>query len=494
MTAADNDEGGMGVFVRQIPTVLSQRRWVVLGVWLLGIVLAGIALVVIPTEYRAKAVMVVQPPQVPQEMVGNAIGDNVERRLETIRQQIISRPDLIAIINRNGLYGQERATKPLSKVIDHMRKRIALAPIDAPSSSQPINPQEVAFELTFDYPEPDAARDVAQQLMERIVNFYSARNAAQASNAVDYLGSQQATLQRQIGEVEQQINVVSSQNGRALANMSAPIINTGSNGAESTILELQRENATLLQRKAGGAGSAEGRGMVAIAEDQLAAARTMYSENHPDVVLARQRLAEAKRLARDSAQTSTGASIDQQIALNNSQIAALRAQGAQERAQTAMVLSAQSRGPAAQQEISALQQKLTGLNQQYQAISAKYIAAQANARANDEQLGRQLTVIEPPTIPDQPKSPNRLVIIAAGLVGGLILGLIAALALELLAHPIRHPDTIARITGHPPLGVIPDVGRSRRGRRASHGGAGRRDRRFWRFAWPMRRSAQATTE
>jgi len=463
VTAADGDEAGLGVFARQIPTILSQRRWIILGIWLAGIILAGIALAVIPTEYRSRAIMVFQPPQVPEEMVGNAVGDNVERRLETIRQQIISRPDLISIINRNGLYASERESKPLSEVIDKMRRRITLAAIDAPGSSSSNNPQEVAFELSFDYPEPDAARAVAQQLMERIVNIYSARTSAQASNAVDYLGSQQATLQRQISEVEGQINAVSSQNGRALAGMSAPIINAGGNGSEAMILELQRENSQLLQRKSSGGGDPNS-AIVNAAEAQLAAARAMYADTHPDVVQARQRLAEARRMVREGGQSAVGASIDQQIAFNNSQIAALRAQGAQDRAQTAMALSAQTRGPAAQQEIAALQQKLTGLNQQYQAISAKYIAAQANARANDEQLGRQLSVIEPPTIPDRPHSPNILLIVAAGVAGGLVLGLFVALVVELLARPIRHPDTIARITGVQPLGVVPDVGQR-------HGGA-----------------------
>lgn len=486
MTAADGDDAGLGVFARQIPTILLQRRWIILGIWLAGMVAAAIALAIIPTEYRSKAVMVITPPQVPEEMVGNAIGDNVERRLDTIRQQIISRPDLIAIINRNGLYARQRESKPLSEVIDEMRRQIVLAPIESPGGSSGNNPQEVAFELSFDYPDPDAARAVAQQLMERIVSIYSARTSAQASNAVDYLGSQQATLQRQISEVEGQINAVSSQNGRALAGMSAPIINAGGNSSEAMILELQRENSQLLQRKSSGSGDPSS-AIVAAAEAQLAAARATYADGHPDVIQARQRLAEARKLARESGPSSVGASIDQQIAFNNSQIASLRAQSASDRAQAAMALSAQTRGPAAQQEITALQQKLTGLNQQYQTISAKYIAAQANARANDEQLGRQLSVIEPPTIPDRPHSPNVLLIIAAGLVGGLLLGLFMALVVELLARPIRHPDTITRLTGVPPLGVVPDV------RQRAARGPGRS--RFWpHFRRPAREAASIPAE
>lgn len=460
MSEPQTAQGPMGDFGRQLPSILRERWRIVLATWFAVIVLAVLALAIIPTEYRSKAVMVVQPSQVPEEIIGNAIGDNVERRLETIRQQIIARPDLIAIINRNGLYAGERSRKPLSAVIDKMRRNIVLEPVDSTGLSPSSNPQEVAFQLSFDYPEPEAARAVTQQLMERIVSFYSARNAAQASNAVDYLGNQQSTLQRQISEIEQQINAVTARNGRALAGISGPIINAGNGSSEALIMQLQHENSQLLQRKA--SGSPDGRmDIVSAAQQQLAALRAMYSDSHPDVVLARQRLVEAKRLAGEMANSGAGASIDQQIAFNNSQIASLRAQSAQDRAQAAMAMSAQAQGPAAQQEIAVLQQKLTGLNQQYQAISARYLSAQANARANDEQLGRQLTVIEAPAIPDRPHSPNAPLIAAGGIVGGLALGLFAALAIELLAHPIRHPDTIARITGQQILGVIPDLSQFR---------------------------------
>jgi len=302
--------------------------------------------------------------------------------------------------------------------------------------------------------------------MERIVGFYTARNQAQASNAVDYLGNQQSALQRQISEVEQQLNTVTSQNGRALAGISAPVISSGSSGTEAMIMQLQHENGLLLQRKSAG-GSDRRSAIVTAAEEQLAAARATYADTHPDVILARQRLAEARRLAAQPDPSAGGASVDQQIAFNNAQIASLRAQGAQDRAQAAMAISAAARGPAAQQEVTALQQRLSGLNQQYQAISSKMLAAQANARANDEQLGRQLSVIEPPTLPDSPHSPNRLLIVGAGIVGGLALGIFAALAVELLIHPIRHPDTIARLAGQPVLGVVPDFRNQRPRRRLS---------------------------
>src|SRR3546814_4985923 len=64
--------------------------------------------------------------------------------------------------------------------------------------------------------------------------------------------------------------------------------------------------------------------VVAAAELRLAEARAVYAETHPDVILAKQALAEAKRLAKDTSEKLPIQSLDEQIAFNNSQIAALR--------------------------------------------------------------------------------------------------------------------------------------------------------------------------
>ena len=66
------------------------------------------------------------------------------------------------------------------------------------------------------------------------------------------------------------------------------------------ISALQRENATLLSQKDIAKTSDERSPLVAQAEAALASARAVYSESHPDVVLAKQRLAEARELAKQN--------------------------------------------------------------------------------------------------------------------------------------------------------------------------------------------------
>lgn len=453
----ESDEGGVGIAetLGLLPSILWRRRWIVAAAVVIGLAAGLIALLLIPTTYRSRAVLAVQGSQLSGDVVAAAVGDTVDQRVATIRQQIISRPDLIAIINQNGLYPKERQSTPLSAVIDKMRRNILLEPVINTAGGQ-SNQAAIAFALSFDYPDADAAQAVTQQLMEQTVKLYATRNATQANNTVEFLSQQAKTLETQIASVEGEIRSVSLRDGQALAGMANPVMPGGSSGIEAQIMQLQRENAGLIKQRSDSAGPVRDP-MVSAAEQQLAANRAIFSDTHPDVILARQRLAEARALAAQRQPAGVDRSVEQQLAFNNAQIGSLRAAASREGSASAAMLNARARGPAAQQAIEQLQQRLLGLNQQYQSVSAKLLGASAGARANDQQIGERLSVIEPPVIPDKPNSINRWLIIAGSILGGLAAGLIFALALDMLNSPIRSVGKLLKISGQQPLGVIPMI-------------------------------------
>jgi uncharacterized protein involved in exopolysaccharide biosynthesis len=255
---------------------------------------------------------------------------------------------------------------------------------------------------------------------------------------------------------------------------SAGTVIAGSSGSyDVQIAGLQRDNANLIAQREAAQSSDTRDPVVRNAEAALAAARAVYAESHPDVVIAKQRLQEARALARSNAEKLPFDTLDQQIAFNNSQIAQLRAAKARDDAQVSSQLAAQSRAPLVQQQIAALQERLSGLNQQYQQVQQKLLSAKAGVRAEDEQMGEKLTVVEPPIVPDEPVWPNRLLILAGGIGGGFAVGLLFAGLVEIVLRPIRDARVLASITGAPPLGVVPLVPKKPLGAR-------RTGFRFWR--------------
>lgn len=463
--AEEQDSVGFGSFLAHVPTVLWEKRWWVVVPTILGIAAAVAALLLIKPLYQSGALMLVQSPQLPTEVLGQVSSDVIDRRMAAIRQRVTSRPDLVALIQRHGLYADERASEPMSNVIRRMRDSITLTPSTVDQPGVQANQRTIAFTLAFQYHEPNLAQAVAQDLMDKILELDAAGNVEQAETTEQFLSEQAAGLEEQIRTLEGQISEINVRYGGIMAD---GVTVVGGNGGsyDVQIAALQRDNANLIAQKRIAQTADTRDPSVVAAETALAAARAVYAESHPDVVIARQRLTEARQLARNNLESAPLDSIDQQIAFNNSQIAALNAAKARDQAQTNAQLAARGQAPLIQQQITSLQQRLQGLNQQYQTVQARLLAARAGVRAEDEQLSERLAVVEPPIVPDEPIFPDRLLILLFGVGGGLGLGIFLALGLELAFRPIRDGDTLAAITGVRPLGIVPIIEQRRTKRRS----------------------------
>ena len=455
--STETEQSSDSNFIPLLPVILSQRKWWIIIPTVLGIAAAIAAIFLISPVYRSNAVMLVQSPQLPIEVIGKEDGDVVDRRIARIREQVTARPELIALIERHGLYASERRSTPLSEVIEDMREAITLTPTKSSAPDNAANQRTIAFELAFEYRQPAETQAVVQDLMNRILQLDASGNVEQATNTVQFLTDQSKDLETQIAALQGRISQINARNGGVLS-AGGMIVSGASGSYDVQIAALQRDNQSLVQQRNVAQTSDTRDPIVSAAEQRLAAVRAIYSESHPDVIVAKQSLVQARELAKSNSRKIPVDVIDQQIAFNNSQIAALRSAKAGEQAQVSAQLSAQSRAPLIQQQIGDLQARLTAVNEQYAEVQTRLLAARAGVRAEDEQMSERLSVVEPPVIPDSPSWPDRLILLLGGVGGGLALGFLLAFAIELFLRPIRSPGALQNISGAAPLGVIPVVG------------------------------------
>lgn len=448
-----SDEERSGGFLNYLPAILWQRRWIAIPPFVL-LSAAGIATAaLLPTTYQSSAKILVEAQELPAELVNSPVTSLLDQRIAKIRQQVLSRGDLIELIERLGLYEEERRTKPLSVVVDEMREAIKVEAVTG-SLGQTENANTIAFTMSYDYRDPAKAQAVVQNLVERFLEIDTSNTAEQAGTTVTFLQEQSANLQRQISAIEGQITSIKAQNGMALTNTSLPT-GSGSAGYDAQIGSLQSENRQLLSQLRRRVPTPRDP-LVAQAEAQLAVARATYADGHPDVALAEQRLAQVRALARSNVTPveNDNALIQSQVAANNATIAALqRARSAESERQSSSMNNA-ARAPVILEQISQLDGRANALRSQYQEVAQKLVNAQNSARMTQEQKGERLTVIEPPAVPDSPTSPNPLLLILGGLLLGAGLGVLLALVVEMILKPIRGVDQIESM-GLDALAVVP---------------------------------------
>lgn len=447
-------------FLNYIPTILWQRRWLVILPTVL-LFAAGIAASqLLPTIYRSSATLLVQSQDLPSALVDSPTGSVIDQRIAKIRQQVLSRGDLTAVIEQNDLYGEERRAEPLSAIVDRVRNATSVEPVGANvGQSAGGQTSTVAFQMRFDYRDPAKAQAVMQTFVQRFLEIDSSNTSDRANATVGFLQEQTGTLRRQITALEGQISAIKARNGASLSAVGMPTF-SDPGSFDAQIVQLQNQNRLLAIQ----ARRPRRNPQIVAAEAQLEAARAIYAENHPDVVLARQRLAQLRAAGDGTATTDQrddDAAFRSQIDANNAAIATLGRSRSGEAARSSTSLAAQARGPAILEQVQQLDNRANVLRSQYQDAAANLLKAQGSARMAQEQRGDRLSVVEAPALPDEPVSPNRPLLIAGGLAAGLALGVGLALLIELVLRPIRGVAALENL-GVETMGVVPRLTPSRR--------------------------------
>lgn len=444
------DRGGSAPtwVVNHLPVILWQRRVFVLGCFLALFLAATIAAFTLPRTYRSTATLLVQSQDLPTTVVESPTTGAMEQRIARIRQQVLSRGDLIQLIEQNDLYPDERRSTPLSKIVEKMRRDTIVSALSSDIGQQSGSQNNtIAIAMSFDYADPAKAQAVLQSFVTKFLSMDSEDVEDQANLTVRFLQDQANKLQGQISDIEGQITALKSRNGAALAGSGAPpLIDTGSFSAQITSLQTENRQLIAQSRRPADRNSA-----LSAAEAQLAAAQAQYSDTHPDVVAAKERVNQLRKI---SAQSGSDNTLQEQIAANNEAIRQLMGQRDATLARANAAIAGQARAPAIMEQAMQLESRTSTLRSQYQQVSENLLKAQNSARMATEQRAERLSLVEPANLPDRPYSPNRIKLIGGGAAAGLLLGLLIALGLELATKPVRSPRQIEQL-GLPLLGVVP---------------------------------------
>ena len=105
------DQSQEGFHLNEYIDLVRRRRWLLLiplfSVWLL----VWVATWFLPSVYRSGTLILVEQPAVPEKLVPTNVTDDLQSRLDSITQQILSRTRLMGIIEQLDLYPKLRATR-----------------------------------------------------------------------------------------------------------------------------------------------------------------------------------------------------------------------------------------------------------------------------------------------------------------------------------------------------------------------------------------------
>src|SRR5277367_5986908 len=81
---------------------------------------------ILPPRYKSGTLILVEQPTMPKDYVTPNVNDDLQERLQSITQQILSRTRLLHIIDELHLYAADRARHSPDEMVERMRKDIQI--------------------------------------------------------------------------------------------------------------------------------------------------------------------------------------------------------------------------------------------------------------------------------------------------------------------------------------------------------------------------------
>ena len=186
---------------------LSLMRMLWRGKLLITLVMIGacaIALGVVhslPAIYQSEAMILVDSQRIPESYVSATVNSDVQNRLMTIRQQILSTTQLLKIIDNLGLYREERKKLVQEEIIEKMQKDVNIKLEKGWTLNRPG-----AFRVTYQGQDPRVVTEVANQLANLFIeeNLRARENEAQGTS--DFIDSQLKDAKKTLDDLEANVS------------------------------------------------------------------------------------------------------------------------------------------------------------------------------------------------------------------------------------------------------------------------------------------------
>ncbi len=449
--------------LRQYWPLVRRRQWYFVIPLFLGWLAVWSVSWVLPSVYRSGTLILVAQPTMPKDYVVPNISDSLQERLQSISQQILSRTRLLQIIDQLNLYSRtDRPLTPDDKV-ELMRKDIEIELIRD-------RDQLTAFNIYYSSGDPHVAQKVTSELTNLFINENLELRQRQSEDTTKFLESQLEGARNILAQQEAKIREFKDQHPGELPSQlqSNLAILSGAQSqlqSEEDALNVAKHQNAYLQsllnqyhslQKSSKPGDGAPMGLSAIDQEldklksQLADLSSHYTDQHPDVRKVKEQIAKTQKMrdeivaalkanasntqaadagsssvARDDAELQDAGPMLQmqgQLKANEVEIANREHAIAVLKDQVNVYQSRLNQEPVREQQLTDLTRGYDQSKANYDELLRKKNGSEMATSMELRQQGEHFRIVDPPSLPLKPSSPNRLKLCGIGLAVGILLG------------------------------------------------------------------------
>lgn len=455
------------LFLRRLPVM---ALFVLIGV--AGGIIAAFKL---PETYETSARLLVEAPQIPDNMVVSTVQTGATEQLDIIEQRLLTRANLIDIANRFRVFPDIRQMEP-DAVVSKMRSSTRIR-------RSAGREQATLMTISFSSHSGRIAADVVNEYVTLVLQENARFRTSRAESTLSFFEQEVQRLGQELDRQSAAIATFKSENADALPEEQSYRL-----GRQTLLQErlsrlerdlgarqTQREELLRIFEATGRVSSVEGIGprrtpeeeRLIVARAELENARAVYSDQSPRIIRLQaviDRLeavvkaqAEAGLVGAEGETSPEQAMLDATLSQIDGQIATIEIDIADTREELDGLQRAISQSAANGIQLAALERDYQMIQTRYNAAVTNLNQARMSERVESTAQGQRISVIENANVPQVPTGPNRPKVAILGAGAGVGLAAAYFVLLELLNRNIRSPGELTGRFNITPIATIPHM-------------------------------------
>lgn len=445
------------------------RRWLALGVaW--GVCMLGwLVVAMIPNTYESKARVFVQLDDVlSQQLDISSVGKN---EIERVKMTLASAVNLEKVVRSTDLGKDIASQREMERTVATLGEKVK---VEAKEDNLFTITAEVGKSSFSDAENAKLAQDVVQKLIDIFREENIAGNRGDVAETLVFFEQQLDQRKADLEAAEQKRLAFEAEHPELIGGTGAISTRLAQSraelrGVDADLAAAQSALAAINGQLAGtprsisGAGAGGASGALAQAQAQLAGLQSRgLTDSHPDVVSLKRQIALLQKQAAaegpsSGVQNPAYTSLVSIRAERDANVQAMMARKAALQADLTGAMADQSTEPAVAAEANRISRDYEVLKTKYDQLLADREEMQLRGQVESERSSFRFEVVDPPSTPRQPASPNRPLLLFGVLFAGLGAGAGSAFGLGKIRSTFATTGSLEGAMGLPVLGAISEA-------------------------------------
>ena len=276
---------------------IRKRKIAILSIFSAIVLLTTAVAFLLPAIYKSGSTILIERQEIPQELVRSTVTSYAAERIQTIQARVMTRTNLLRIIDKFKLYEDERKFETSEEIISRMRKSVSLNVISAevvdPRTGRPSS-ATIAFSLSYRGEAPAKVQRVANELTTLYLNENLSSRTQKAADTSAFFKEEAERLGEKIDKLENKLAIFKQEHASALPelqNVNLGVIQrkeTELATIDARLRSLDEKvfylNGQLAQLDPGNPAIPGSADRLKILQAQYASIRSKYSNEHPDII------------------------------------------------------------------------------------------------------------------------------------------------------------------------------------------------------------------